>query len=89
LLGCREYGSIATVTFSYLALAVVWIGLGVLWLRRAVVGTKAPLLMTLFRSKGQPESSRVRFGHAVLGIANILLGMSYLLVLLLKTRHLH
>lgn len=76
------------MTFSYLALAVVWIGLGVLWLRRAVVGTKAPLLMTLFRSKGQPETSRVRFGHAVLGIANIVLGVSYLVMLLLKTRHL-
>lgn len=72
----------------YPVLAVLWIGLGVLWLRRAAVGTKAPLLMALFRSKGQPESSRVRFGHALLGIANIVLGISYLIVLLLKNRHL-
>lgn len=72
----------------YSALAVLWIGLGLLWLRRAAVGTKAPLLMTLLRSKGQPESSRVRFGHALLGIANIVLGVSYLIMLLLKTRHL-
>ena len=78
----------SAVTSYYLALAVLWIGLGVLWLRRAVLGTKGPLLMTLLPSKRQPESSRVRFGHALLGIANIVLGISYLIVLLLKTRHL-
>ena len=77
------------VTSSYVALAVLWIGLGVLWLRRALVGTKAPLAMTLFRSKGEPESSRIRFGHAILGIANIILGMSYLIILLMRNRHLH
>ena len=73
---------------SYTFLAVLWIGLGVLWVRRAVLGIKAPLLTTLFRSKAEAESSRVRLGHAVLGIANILLGISYLVVLLVKSGHL-
>jgi len=76
------------MTSYYVSLGVLWIGLGVMWLRRASRGIKAPLLTTLLRSKGEPESSRVRVGHALLGIANIGLGIAYLLVLLLKRGHL-
>lgn len=72
----------------YAVLAVFWIGLGALWLRRAWVGIKAPLMMTLFRSKGERDSSHVRVGNAVMGIANILLGVGYLLIALYKSGHL-
>lgn len=72
----------------FAVLAVLWIGLGALWLRRAWVGIKAPLMMTLFHSKGERDSSRVRLGNALLGIANITLGVAYLLVLFFKHSHL-
>ena len=76
------------MTSYYVFLGLLWVGLGVMWLRRASRGIKAPLLITLSRSKGEPETSRVRAGHALLGIANIGLGIAYLLVLLLKRGHL-
>ncbi|MGE5323163.1 MAG: hypothetical protein ACM3SW_09890, partial [Actinomycetota bacterium] len=68
--------------------AVLWIVLGAWWLRRAWVGAKRPLLNTLVHSKGEPDSSGVRLGNAVLGIANIVLGTVYLLSLLFKSGHL-
>lgn len=72
----------------YIVLAVFWIGLGALWLRRAWVGVKAPLLKTLFHPEGEPDTSAVRLGNAVLGIANVVLGTAYLLILIFKQGHL-
>jgi hypothetical protein len=70
-------------------MAVFSITLGALWLRRAYLGVKAPLIVTLGNPTGERESRRARLRHASMGIANIAIGATYLMLILWKTGYLH
>lgn len=66
-------------------MAVIWMALGILWLKRAHLGRKEALLVTLRHPSGQAESKRARLAHALLGAASLFIGVAHL-VLLLKTQ---
>jgi hypothetical protein len=66
------------MTSYYLSLAVLWIGVGLLWLRRCL-GAKKPLLLTIFRYTCEPEARRARLFHGLLAVLSIGIGVSYLI----------
>lgn len=70
------------------AIGVFWIIVGAFWLRRAWLGARTPLLISLARTKGERDSSAVRVGNALMGIAGIVIGLVYLLQPLFKHGHL-
>ncbi len=77
------------MTSFHAFMAAFSIALGLLWLRRAYVGIKAPLVLTLANPRGERETDRARLMHAFMGLANIAIGVTYLMLILWKTGRLH
>ncbi len=70
-----------------IAFGVVWVFIGIFWLRRASVAEKADTLMTLNPSADNQQGSRERhinkwlgIGSLVLGVVTILAGLFHLVV---------
>jgi hypothetical protein len=63
-------------------MAMIWTALGILWLKRAYLGRKEALLVTLRHPSGQPERKRARLAHALLGAASLFIGVAHLVLLL-------
>lgn len=73
----------------FACLAVIYIVVGVLWLRRAYVGERAPLMVTIAHSRPEREAAGTRLFHAFLGIAHLGIGVAWLLPLVWKSHRLH
>lgn len=77
------------MTSFFAASAVFYIVLGWLWLRRAYIGEKALVMVTLAHSRPEREPASTRLFHAFLGLAYFAMGLAWVLPLLWKTRHFH
>ena len=77
------------MTLLFACLSVFYIAVGWLWLRRAYIGEKRLLMVTLAHPRPEREPASTRLFHAFLGIAHLGLGVAWLLPLLWKTHRLH
>lgn len=77
------------MTSFFAASAAFYIVLGWVWLRRAYVGEKALLFVTLAHPRGERETSGYRLFQAFLGLAYFAMGLAWVLPLLWKTHHFH
>lgn len=79
----------SSMTSFFASLAVLYTALGGLWLRRAYIGEKRLLMVTLAHPRPEREAAGTRFFQAFLGIAHLGLGIVWLLVILSKNHRLH
>lgn len=77
------------MTPFFASLALLYIVAGGAWLRRAYIGEKALVMVTLAHSRPERESASTRFFHALLGLAYLAMGLAWVLPLLWKTHHFH
>lgn len=77
------------MTSLFASLAVFYLFLSWVWLRRAYVGEKALLFVTLSQPRGERESSGNRVFQALLGLACLAMGLAWVLPLLWNSHRFH
>lgn len=75
------------MTSMYVCLSIMWLAVGALWLRRAYMGEKRLLVVTLTQPHAERESRRTRLTHGFMGMAYLGLGIWGLIALALKASH--